>query len=553
MAASIGLELSDTVVRAAVLERRGSAHRLVGSASAAWTGASPEELASSLAQLRKTLGIKQPVVVGVPAHWATVSTVQPLVVNPRRESLAVQFELQQQLPYDASQVVWHYQWLGSNGHAKTPSATRHAVVAAIKRALLEERLDACRRAGLAIRSVSVGALAAANFWFRFGASGASGPAVLLYSCGPWLEWIGVDREALTVLPVSLSEAGTAQDVQAWASQVQAAWSGVQDALAAQGAVSAVWLFGEGAGVRTQTLQRELQCAVHTLTASSNLPGAGAGSVDPAELIVPCGLALQGLGDARVSLNLLIERQERRAAQQAGRMVWAIAALAGLLAIGAGASGMLTVLYEREAALQQLSVQEQTYQALRPEIRALTQKQAKLEERLGLLRELGQRRTLLTEALPRIAEALPEEVWLTKLELTKEDRSMNGLFEGYARSFQGVTRLMDQLKSSIGWTNVKPLATTVTPDAATGKELIVFAVQSRQPLPGWQTVEEEAGASDAKKPEKSKSSKSSTTRTRDEKSSGRRDALGESHRSGASDSASRKADRGGSAERRRGEP
>jgi hypothetical protein len=36
--------------------------------------------------------------------------------------------------------------------------------------------------------------------------------------------------------------------------------------------------------------------------------------------------------------------------------------------------------------------------------------------------------------------------------------------------------MDQLKSSVGWSTVRPLATTVTTEPATGVELVAFTIQ-----------------------------------------------------------------------------
>jgi Tfp pilus assembly protein PilN len=158
---------------------------------------------------------------------------------------------------------------------------------------------------------------------------------------------------------------------------------------------------------------------------------------------------------------------------------------GALALGAGivlaGQAMLASLQQREATLQRIVAQERTYQTLRPEIRALMQQQVSVEQRLAQLRELGWRRMLVSEAMQRVAEALPDDAWLVTLDLAKEDRELTALLEGYARSFESVTRLMDQLKSAVGWSKVKPLATTVHTDAE-GKEQILFAVTSQQPLP-----------------------------------------------------------------------
>ncbi len=55
--------------------------------------------------------------------------------------------------------------------------------------------------------------------------------------------------------------------------------------------------------------------------------------------------------------------------------------------------------------------------------------------------------------------------------------MDATVEGQAKSFQSMNRLMEQLKASGDWTSVKPIATTVTNDAATNQQLIAFTVSA----------------------------------------------------------------------------
>ncbi len=54
-----------------------------------------------------------------------------------------------------------------------------------------------------------------------------------------------------------------------------------------------------------------------------------------------------------------------------------------------------------------------------------------------------------------------------------------MVEGYAKSFQGMNRLMEQLKATGSWASVKPIATAVTTDATTNQQLIAFTVQAQQ--------------------------------------------------------------------------
>jgi hypothetical protein len=105
MAISIGLELGDSILRAVILEQQETRVRLIAQAQLPWSGEAAHDLTASLTQLRKTLPIAHPVVVGIPTSCAIVTTVQPLVVHRKRAALAVEFELQQHLPYDADQAV----------------------------------------------------------------------------------------------------------------------------------------------------------------------------------------------------------------------------------------------------------------------------------------------------------------------------------------------------------------------------------------------------------------------------------------------------------------
>jgi Tfp pilus assembly protein PilN len=214
---------------------------------------------------------------------------------------------------------------------------------------------------------------------------------------------------------------------------------------------------------------------HAMSVDSRAPNAE-------RFVSAAGLAWQGLGAASLPINLQGERDALRQVQAIQRLAWAVSAISAAAAIGLSAHVMFTTLARKRDGLQTLMKQEQTYQSLRPEIRTVIAQQGRLAHRVDQLTELSRRRSLVPEALERMVEALPDEVWLTKVELTKSDTELSGLLEGHSRSFQGVTKLMDQLKSAVGWSMVKPLATTVTTDQATGKELIAFAVQSGQPLP-----------------------------------------------------------------------
>jgi Tfp pilus assembly protein PilN len=195
---------------------------------------------------------------------------------------------------------------------------------------------------------------------------------------------------------------------------------------------------------------------------------------PDQAAVAAGLALQGLGGARLPLNLLNESQEAAQSAKVGQAAMAASLVCLALIIGIGASAMLELRSRRVALLRSLEQREQTYQRLRPEVREMIQRQVGFEQRVSQLEQLVADGPALTAWASKISEAMPEHVWLTAFEVSKSG-ALHGLLEGRAKSFQDVTRFFEQLKTAAGMTTVKPVSTNVTTDAD-GKEVIAFTVQ-----------------------------------------------------------------------------
>ncbi len=493
MAVGIGIELGPSVIRAARLERSGGAITLLAAEEVACDPSHPETLRRALIHLRQTLRITQPVVLGVPGTSAILTTVNPLVVNPKRAILAVQFELQQQLPFELKEAVWHYHWLSTNGQTvgsrlkalgsrQVPSTfslqPRAAIVAAIKRSLLDERLTACRRAGLGVRAVAINAVAMLNACHlqqsSLGSPVRSKTMMLLHlvsdQAGEWLLWT---PDRLEVMSVS------SPSPEAFRQELTASWQAMQaEQPELPASVSVLGSSAARAGIQ-EVLATTLRLRVEPFD-PSRVVTTGAVSRELAERAVAAlGLALQGLGLARVPLNLLAGAQREETSTQIRRAAAVTAGLCALAALGLGSSGMWDIRQRRLRVLDALTTRERLYQTLRPDVRALLQRQQRLDRLSRQLERLIGETPLLTQVFAQVADALPDQVWLTKTEYSKTDSSVDGVIEGRAPSFQDVTQLLERLKSLAGMTNVKPLSTSIIADSLSGKELVAFAVQVEQ--------------------------------------------------------------------------
>lgn len=500
MPASIGLEFGDTTLRAVILDRQGSAIRLRNATHAVLPPTqTPDEVVVALQQLRRTLPITDPVVLGLPTRYAMISTVQPLIVSRPRARLAMQFELQQQLPYDIDQAVWHYQWL--NGSVPP----RFAVVAALKRTLVDERIALCQRAGIRVAAVQINGVAAANAWlWQMNKPEASG--MLLHVDRTLLEWIVVGGSTLQVIPTLLppeammpvpakrastavaaagSQASSSSDVEllpqdALRELLKGAWDSLGEWLTTP-ISRTVWIFGDAATAPSimDALKQVVGPAIERLSLGriTNMQAAGR---NPLEWISACGLALQGLGVAKLPIDLVARLSQLRRAASFQRLAMLAAVCFSLAAVGFAGMAMATRQAIQRERLEGLRKQEGLYESVRPEVKRLLQRQEQLEHRLQQLQTIGKLRITVIGALQTLTDSLPDEIWLTKVELIKTG-SLDGVVEGFSRTFEGVTKLVERLKLALPGATVKPLGTTVTVDPASGKELIAFTVQLQQPL------------------------------------------------------------------------
>lgn len=492
MPLGIGIDIGEAAIRAAVVERRGSEIRLMASAEIPY--ASREDLVPALSRVRALLSIRRSVVLGLPTSAAIVATVHPLIVHPQRAGLAVAFELQQHLPCDVSQTAWHYAWLiiESRGGRLAAGPGRPAVAAAVKRSIVEARLLACRQAGISVEAVSVTAVALANVWraqaHRQGRPGASGAApdangdtVILWWDRGSAEWVRIGSGGVRVVPVALPR----QDVPAsgalpapFVQALRRAWEDI-----ARPEPSMIRLAGEAAAstALADAIRREWSRAVEPVDPASILSLSPAAPANPERLLPAVGLAFQGLGAAPAPLNLIADLQEQRRRAHLARGAQAVGIASAVAAVCLGFHAMWTLRERRQTVLDQLLSQERLAQQLRPEIRQQLKRQASVMERTRQLEELTMRRLLVAQALQRVTEALPDDMWLTSIHLAAQQDMLSGTIEGVSRSFQGVTKFMDALKSSVGWDTVKPLTTTVTTQPSLGTDVVTFAVQVQQPL------------------------------------------------------------------------
>lgn len=482
MTTAVGIDISSSVIRAVCLERLGDQVKFLSLETVACDTAQPESLVRALAQLNQRLHLTQPVMLGISSAAAIVSTLSPLVVNPDRAHTAVEFELQQLLPFAVREAAWHYQWMAANGKMpkqgayfprqaqppKLPQASE-AVVGAVKQSVLEERLSSCQRAGVRVSAVSINTLAVFNAWRLQRSTVSSQQAVLLHLVSDQdAEWILWRSNHLSVIPIASMPGGLLQDI-------GSSWQLLQNQ--ESGLPQAVWVVGAGADPEKVKQIGALLPLVQCQRFDPNQVVAGRSSrlEELERSIAALGLGLQGLGLVRLPLNLVAVREADSQFARMRRITQVINACCLAAIIGFGVSGMSVIRQRRMQVLRALESRERLYQTLRPEVRSLLQQQQRTERAAVELERLIRGSISLPDVLAQTADALPDSIWLTKWEGSRRDGGLDVTLEGRSASFQDVTALIERLKGLPAVAAVKTLSTTVVSDPQANKESIAFAV------------------------------------------------------------------------------
>jgi Tfp pilus assembly protein PilN len=351
----------------------------------------------------------------------------------------------------------------------------------MRRTLLEERLACCRRAGLRVGAVATNPVAMVNAWQAPYGHASSPTGSLLHLVGPEMaEWIVWTRSGLHVVPVLNPEAvpgatGAGDAMETFRQELAASVGSLRaqfDELPER-----VWIIGPAEEVPRlqEALHRDGGLAAEPFDVRQVVRVGSAQLEHPERWMGALGLALQGIGAARLPLNLLAWRQREERTRQRHRATLMASVLCVAAIVSFGLLGLVRAYQQRALLLQALERREGLYQELRPEIRELLRRQEHIEARSVLLERLLEDASVVARLLGHVAQALPDPVWLTKVDYSRDGATF-GLLEGYARSFQEVTRFMDRLKEVEGVMEVKPLSTSVLADPDSGKERIVFAIQ-----------------------------------------------------------------------------
>lgn len=138
----------------------------------------------------------------------------------------------------------------------------------------------------------------------------------------------------------------------------------------------------------------------------------------------------------------------------------------------------------ERDIEQARVEEQRLNQVISEVRNFEARRAQLEQRVALIEELRRGQTAPVHILDQISRALPDMVWLTKIQQTSYDLTI----EGNCLSLTSLSDFVGALEHSRYFARpVEILNSEVVPATATTPELIKFQVKATFQMSGLKST------------------------------------------------------------------
>lgn len=499
-----------------------------------------EAITKGISQLLAELKIspKSSFNLAVSGQSVFIRSIQVIAVSYEKLKQHIRFEAEQQIPFALNEVLWDYCLVNPErkkhpGPQEKGSGQWRVILAAIKKNLVDRQRELIGRIKGKCQLIDVGPIAfhsaacltTPNFSKQTLVlldMGAKGTNLIITSLGEvWVRSfpLGADRLTQAVAEkthLNFNEAeilkqrvglGPASDpaesavveainpiVTDLVEEIQRSLEYYHTQVAAAGTPhpkpAKMVLGGGGALLKgiSPLLQEKLGTPVELWSGFQNLsthvpPAASQGP--QVQFGTAMGLALRGLVTSPIELNLLREEVNRHAERRALQLYGGGSLLLILGILGTVVQATRDEYYKKASYLEEIKKTIKTYQTYEPKIKELELKNQLLKNQVRSLYSVLRQRQTWLDVLHRLEKFLPKEVWLVSYEGTLDLTSSSSQdtaagvvrIVGRSLSYQGVTEFVSNLKSSVQFTQVKPVSSNIK-KSETGDEIVEFQVEMK---------------------------------------------------------------------------
>ncbi|VBB41983.1 putative Fimbrial assembly protein [uncultured Desulfatiglans sp.] len=345
----------------------------------------------------------------------------PLAVKENlRETIG--YEIEKYIPFPAEEVCFDFEVVAEDREA----GQMKVLLAVARLRSIEPLFGDGASSSLLLSGIEPSASALANFCLLGVGSVGRGSAAFLFSGDGDAELNLVEGRRLIYSRAFPAGAGRAGQVQAWVEGLRRLRKEVEGP--------------DGGGLIPVYISAE-ETAFAALSSDDGLSGFEPRPVDPDGLGLPSrhfipayGLALRGLGEGFVKLDLLPPRYRKKASRTGLYVFSVLAVLVVVLAFAWGAGSY----HQEKDYLAQLEEAQTQLEADVSRIREITAESEALEARIGYLNSLEQGDTQVLDILRELTRLIPETAWLRRFSYS--ERSVE--IEGYADTASELITLLE---------------------------------------------------------------------------------------------------------------
>ena len=417
-----------------------------------------------------------------------VRFVKLMQVKEDKLKQTMKFEAQNQIPFNLNEVMWDWSLLD-----KGKNASKKAVIAAIKKNLVEEMISKLNLLKLSTELIDVAPISVYNCMVfnedhnpkNLGAIldiGAKTTNFIIFNKGNiWIRSFpiagerieeakeqGLDElmsEAERSLEYYFMQAGEDAPEEKKIGQLFLTGGSITEDMEA--------VFASKFGIKPQVLDpfRKLRVSKEVFQKLQAV-----GSKNHFSTVV--GTALNGMAGLGIEVNFLKEMLSERKSSFQKRLYSGLSMAAGALILISFSVFMRQDYYIKKVKLDKVEDMLETYKTYEPKIKKLREEEGILIWKMDTIYQAASSRAVWLGIFKAISEMLPKDVWLTDISgIISIEKSGLGRMDmnGRALSYQSVNNFVSSLKALPGFSDVRPVSSSVDKDKDTGEEIVKFSV------------------------------------------------------------------------------
>ncbi|MDP2920823.1 MAG: pilus assembly protein PilM [Candidatus Omnitrophota bacterium] len=431
-----------------------------------------------------------PVNISVSGQSVFVRFVKLLQVKEDKLKQTMRFEAQNQIPFGLNEVMWDWALLDKDKN----TASRKAVIVAIKKNIAEDMVSKLNAVKLSVRLIDVAPVSVYNCMAfnedynpeNLGAVldiGAKSTNFIIFNKGNiWIRSFPIAGERI--------EEAKEQGIEELLAEAERSleYYFVQQGEDAPKERKLGQLFMTGGGSFMGDIESALSSRLgvkpqamdpfRKLRISKDVFQKAQQEGMKNQFATVVGAALRGMTGLNIEVNFLKEAISGKRLSFEKRLYAGLSMAAGAMILISFSIFMRQEYYIKKIKLDKVEDMIGTYRTYEPKIKKIREEEGILTGKMDTIYQLASSRAVWLGIFESISEMLPKDVWITDLSgvISIEKSSLGRMdMNGKALSYQSVNSFVSSLKALPGFSDVRPVSSSVENDKDTGEEIVKFSI------------------------------------------------------------------------------